>query len=87
MMYRAKRKDAVDLFFILHTGITLHDMIDLAQKIFTKLYKPEYTYETILDNKWDMTEQVEYLISFPPKDKIIQSYLTLEVKSLLEGKL
>lgn len=87
MMYRSKRKDAVDLYFIIQSWIKFEDIIKETKKIFTDLYKPEYTFETIFDNKRDMTETVEYTISNPPKDDEIINFLIDQAEIFLKKQI
>lgn len=76
MMYRKKWKDAVDLYFImLEKKYTLTEIITRTKELFGTLYQELATLETILENTWDTTEQVEYLIPNPPTDTTITEYL------------
>ncbi len=84
MMYRKKIKDIIDLYFILqHTDIQLIDIITQAQEIFGRLYKPEYTYESIFDPERDDTETVEYIIDHPPSLDEVFSYIRSQVDNIL----
>jgi hypothetical protein len=80
MMYRSKLKDAVDLYFILKTGIKFNDIVKKTEEIFTKLYDKKYSFETIINNNWDNTEEIDYIIENPPKFEIIQNHLENELK-------
>ena len=81
MMYRKKWKDAVDLYFLLHSGdCTFTDVIARTKEIFGILYMEIATLETILENAWDTTEAVEYLVKDVPQDKEVREYLILEAE-------
>ena len=80
MMYRTKWKDAVDLYFLLQSGLKIQDIIKRAKNIFTSLYKEEATLENIIDNAWDKNETVEYITKKPPTDDVVQKFLESKVK-------
>jgi hypothetical protein len=61
MMYRSKRKDAVDVYMILQQWYTLSQLAQRAKEIFQWLYKELYTYETIIAWQRDMSEQIDRL--------------------------
>lgn len=85
MMYRTKWKDAVDLYYIINKGYNLSDIIKKAKSIFKDLYKPIATYENIVDDSWDMSEQVDYMDSKHPSDSQIRKFLIDEVKNKLNS--
>jgi hypothetical protein len=76
MMYRKKAKDMIDIYFILqHTGLKFQDLVNRACTIFGKLYKPEYTYQSVCDPDRDHTETVEYIIPHPPTFADVHIYI------------
>ena len=72
MMYRAKRKDAVDVYMLLEQGLKLEEMINCAKTWFTDLYQVKATLETIEANERDLTEEVMRLLDSPPTQHQIQ---------------
>jgi len=86
MMYRNKWKDAVDLFYILkyEKSFVLLDLIKKTKEIFTSLYQEIATLETIMNDEWDTTEMVEYVIENPVTDFEIRNQLIELAKKVLE---
>ena len=84
MMYRSKRKDAVDLYFILKSWYKLEEILEKTESVFWKLYKSKYSLETIIENKRDMTEKVDYVIKNSPKEEEIKKYIIDEADRLIE---
>ena len=75
MMYRAKRKDAVDVAMLLREWYTLEQMIACCKWWFGKLYQPKATIETIREDGRDMSEQVHWILVAPPSDDEIKGVL------------
>jgi hypothetical protein len=82
MMYRAKLKDMVDVALILMEGYTLEQLTRRAHDIFQDLYRPEYTYETILAKKRDMTEEITRVCA-PIAYELLEAQLENAVRELL----
>jgi len=70
MMYRKTIKDAVDVYYILKHWYILQQLIDEAKKIFSLLYKPEYTIETLLSQQRDMSETIDWIGEHPSYEEI-----------------
>ncbi len=84
MMYRKKWKDAVDLYFLLQEeGIDFARVLDRTKELFGILYQEIATLDTILDDTWDMTEAVEYIVENPPSDEKIREELIVEAREYL----
>lgn len=84
MMYRAKWKDAVDMYFIIkETWLDLSEILKNTANIFEWMYKIENTLSTIIDDKWDKTEKVEFIWWKQITDKEITDFLTNEAKKIL----
>lgn len=87
LMYRTKRKDIVDLYFIINKkNISLEELIQTAYYIFGEAYDAKYTLNNICqpETNFDKTEQVEYIIDNPPKDSDILYNLQQRVYKLFD---
>ncbi len=68
---RAKWKDYVDIYFILHDYFTIEEICTEAEKIFNdqfsgKLFRQQLAFHKDID----YTEAVEYLVQPVPEDEI-----------------
>lgn len=86
MMYRKTIKDALDIYYILQNWYIFEQLLNKAQKIFTTLYKPEYTCEALLSKEWDMTETIDWIGKHPSYEEIFE-FLSLKAKEYLQWKL
>lgn len=84
MMYRTKRKDAVDLRYILHQGYTLDQLIAKTENLFGKLYQSIASIENIVWWVWDESEEVVYLDPQHPTNEDILHFLKQEAKKVIE---
>ena len=82
LMYRQTYKDIVDLYFILKNWYSLTDLLLLAEDIFSKLFKPEFSIQNILDRKWDKSETIKRLIKNPPSEDQIKQFIFNQIKNL-----
>jgi len=86
LMYRKKWKDAVDLYYILQQHHhDLKKILNRSKQIFTSLLQVEASLETLLENQWDMTEEVEYIGEPLANNLSIQQFLEQEAKHYLES--
>ena len=73
---RAKWKDYVDLYFIMHDYYTLSEIIQKSQEIFWVYFQSAQFIEQLAyheDINYD--EVVEYLIPDPPTDAQVKAFL------------
>lgn len=83
MMYRKTIKDAVDLYYILQNGYTLEQLLNETKKIFTILYKPEYTCEALLSKEWDMSETIDRIGDHPSYEEVFE-WLSLQAQEYMQ---
>lgn len=85
LMYRKKWKDAVDLYYILsQTNHTFEEILNRSKAIFTDLLQVEASLETLLEEGWDMSEEVEYVGEPLASNKEIREFLEKEAKRYLK---
>lgn len=85
MMYRQKWKDAVDLYFLMETQhFELSKLLQKTKTIFQACYQPEASLETILNDNWDRTEAVEYLLENSPTDDTITKSLIIRAHEYIK---
>ena len=74
---RSKWKDYVDLYFLLRDHFTIDDISAEATRIFGQLYSEKlFRSQLCYFDDIDYTEQVEYIIPYPPTDEEIKQALT-----------
>ena len=74
---RSKWKDYVDLYFLLKGHFSIDEISSRAEEIFGELFSAKmFRVQLSYFEDVDYSEEVEYLISEPPTNQEIQSYLT-----------
>ena len=74
---RSKWKDYVDLFFLLKDHFSIDEISSRAEDIFGELFSAKmFRVQLSYFEDVDYSEEVDYLISEPPSNQEIQTYLT-----------
>lgn len=81
---RSKWKDYVDLYYILKEHYSIKDIQLRASELFGDLFSEKlFRSQLSFYNDIDYSEEVDFIVSSPPSDKEIRSFLTDTVTQVL----